>query len=85
MYKTIFVSRCGKARVLEHSETGALRFDYELGDFKCSYSLWAEVGERAAPMFNRFWQEKGIKNPLLELVTVDHGAAKPYVSDRLPA
>jgi hypothetical protein len=83
MYQTIYTSPGGKARILEHSKTKALRYDYECGGFRCSFSCWAEVGQRAAPMFSPFWREKGIINPL-GLPSVDHGAEKPYISDRLP-
>ena len=83
-YVTIYRSLDKKASVLQDRHTGALRYRYDLGDgWRFCLSTWAEVGERAKHLFAPFWREKGITNPLA-LPSVDHGAEKPYISDRLP-
>lgn len=83
MYQTIYKTPSGNASVQQHLETGALQYLYKLDGWRCCFSIWAEVGERAVHLFAPFWRERGITNPLA-LPSVDHGAEKPYISDKLP-
>lgn len=82
MKKVIYRAR--DASISEDTETGALEYKYLLGGIRWTFSLWAEVGEKAYPLFASFWRDKGIRSPLLELGTYDHGPVKPYISDTLP-
>jgi hypothetical protein len=83
MYQTIYKTPSGNASIQEHRETKALQYLYKIDSMRFCFSIWAEVGERAVPLFAPFWREKGITNPL-DLPSVDHGPDKPYISDRLP-